>query len=240
MTDTRTHDSRHLVRPRQVWSGLALALLGAALIGLGVALGSWPWAIVGIVVLLGGAGLGLRGGVLYDVHRQHPGQEVEQVAHGDVHAGVAPGEMVHDPQVRRTSRTLDQQREALIRQTHEAPRPPMAQLGAIVVLLVSVFLLVAQWDVYPPGKTPQTNALWSLGFAILAGLAALRILVGQPGRHLPAALLILLSGVGLLLRAFLADHVIDATAIAEGVSGALVLLGGLAALLSPDRGTAGG
>jgi drug/metabolite transporter (DMT)-like permease len=239
MTDRSQH-TEHLVQPRRVWGGLALALAGAALIGLGVALESWPWAIVGIVVLLAGAGLGLRGGVLYDVHRQHPGREVEQVAHGDVHRGVAPGEMVHDPRVRRTSREMDAQREALVRRTHEAPRPPMAQLGAIVVLVVSVFLLFAQWEVYPPGRTPQTNAVWSLGFAILAGLAALRILLGQPSRHLAASLLILLSGVGLLLRAFLADHVIDATAIAEGVSGALVLLGGVAALVSPDRGDRAG
>ena len=240
MTDTGTHRSGHRVHPRGVWGGLALALLGAALIGLGVALESWPWAIVGIVVLLAGAGLGLRGGVLYDVHRQHPGQEVEQVVHGDAHRGVAPGEMVHDPRVQRTSREMDEQREALIRRSQEAPRPPMAQLGAIVVLLVCVFLLVAQWEVYPPGKTPQTNALWSLGFAILAGLAAMRILLGQPGRHLAAALLILLCGVGLVLRAFLADHVIDATAIDEGVSGALVLLGGVAALVSPDLGDPAG
>ena len=234
MTETTKHRSDHLVRPRRVWGGLGLALIGAALIGLGVSLTSWPWAVAGIVVLLAGAALGVRGGGLYDVHTGSPGVELQQVIHGEAHEGVAPGDTIHDPQARRTSRELDERRRELVRESHDAPRPPLANLGAILVLTVAVFLLVAQWGLYPPGDTPQTNGLWSLGFAIVSAAAGLRIMLGQPGRHLPSVALLLVSGVGLLLRAFLADHAIAGTAIAEGVSGALVLVGA-----HPGAGLAG-
>lgn len=221
------------VHPRTVWVGLALALAGAAVLGLGVAVESWWWAVAGAVLLAVGAGTGIRGGGLYDVHSGSPGQELEQVVEGETHQGVAPGDTVRDERARATSRDLDQRREALIAASHEAPRPPLAQLGAILVLLVAVFLLVAQWKVYPLGAQSQTNGLWSLGSAIVAGLAGLRIVVGQPGRHLPSALLIVLAGGGLVPRASLATHETAATAITEGVCGVLLLLGGAIALASP-------
>ena len=68
---------------------------------------------------------------------------------------------------------------------------------------------------------------------MLAAAAGMRILFGNPGRHLVSTALLLLSGVGLLLRAFLATHLIEGTAIAEGVCGALLLLAGVLALVSP-------
>ena len=236
MTDTKTHDPRRLVRPREVWTGLALSLLGAALIGLGVSLTSWAWSIAGVVVLLGGAAVGIRGGGLYDVHSGSAGTEIEQVLHNEEHEGVAPGDTVDDGQVRRTSRELDERREALLRSSHEAPRPPLAQLGAIVILLVSVFLLFAQWEIYPLGQTGQDNGLRALGAAVLGGLAALRILLGQPGRHAAACGLALVAGAGLLLQAFLLDHEVSRTVVVEATCGVLVVLAAVMALVSPDEG----
>ncbi|MFC4787238.1 hypothetical protein ACT8ZV_22365 [Nocardioides sp. MAHUQ-72] len=141
--------------------------------------------------------------------------------------------MIDDPQVRRTSRRVDRRREALIRRTHRAPRPPLAALGALVALVVAAFLLVAQWEIYPTGSEAQTNGLWALGFAIATAGGALRILVGQPGRHLASVVALLGSGVGLLLRALLAGHEVGATAISEEVCGGVLVACGLVALASP-------
>lgn len=240
---TRTHTphqseragGQHLVRPRRVWGGLGLALLGAVVLGLGVSLTSWAWSVPGVVLLLAGGVLGAAGGGLYDVRSGSVSTELEDVRRGEVHEGVAPGEMVEDPQAQQKSHDLDRQREELIRRTHEAPRPPLAPMGAAVALLVAVFLLVAQWELYPIGKLPQTNANWSLGFAVLAGLAALRLLGAQRGRHPLAALLVVASGAGLLLRAFLASHETGSTTAAEATCGVLLVLSGLAAATSPDR-----
>ena len=147
-----------------------------------------------------------------------------------------PAHLIDDPDAQRHSRELDARRRELLRRSHGAPRPPLADLGAILVLVVAVFLLAAQWGLYPPGHTPQVHGLWSLGFAVVSAAAALRVLLGQPGRHLPSVTLLLACGVGLLLLAFLSDHVIVGTAIAEGGCGALVLVGGILALASPATG----
>ena len=111
----------------------------------------------------------------------------------------------------------------------------MAPLGAIVLVLVAVLLLFAQWDLYPLGRTSQDNALRSLTVAVVAGLAGLRILMAQPARHRVAALLALLAGGGLLLSAFSFPHVIPATQIFEVVSGVLVVLATMVVLASPLR-----
>lgn len=232
MTTTTDHEKR-LVRPRWVWVGLLVALLGAAALGVGVAVMSWPWSIAGAVVLAVGVATSLRGGVLNDVHRKAPGQELGEVVHGDVHEGVAPGDQLHDAEAERTSRELDRQREALIRATHEAPRPPMAPLGGMVLLLVAVFLLAAQWAIYPPGSTSQNNAVRSLAVAIIAAATGLRILVGRPGAHRVATVLALLAGVALVVNSFLAHHQIGDTVIAEAVCGILVVLSAAVALASP-------
>lgn len=142
--------------------------------------------------------------------------------------------MIDDPEVRQRSRELDRRRRALERASHDAPRGPLAPLGAIVLVLVALFLLVAQWAIYPLGRTSQDNALRALGVGVVAGLAGLRILVGRPARHRVAALLALLAGVGLLVSALVLPHEIGATRVEEVVSGALVVLGAAVALVSPS------
>ncbi|NYD40515.1 hypothetical protein [Nocardioides panaciterrulae] len=223
------------VKPRGVWLGLILALAGAVLIGLGVAFTSWIWAIAGVVVLLVGGTVGVRGGVMYDAHRVAPKDEVKQAVHGEQREGVKPGAMLEDPKVRRKSRELDRVRLLEEYSSRNAPRPPLANAAAMVAALVGLFLLVAQWGLYPIGYVSQTNANWSLGFSILCSAGALRILFGQPGRHLLSTLVILLCGVGLVLRGFLANHEIGGTVGAEVACGVLLLLSGVVALASPGK-----
>ncbi len=58
----------HTVRPRWTWISLAMMVVGLVLIGVGIVVPSWAWAIPGIVVLLIGGVAGLYGGFFYDVH----------------------------------------------------------------------------------------------------------------------------------------------------------------------------
>ena len=77
---------RTLVRPRAVWGGLALALVGVALAGAGLILGSWPVAGGGALVLVMGAGVSLAGGIMRDATtRLTPARAVRAVRQGEVH-----------------------------------------------------------------------------------------------------------------------------------------------------------
>ena len=134
------------VRPRFVWLGLIVGLAGAIVIGLGVSFQSWAWAIPGIVVLAIGAALGMRGGVMYDANKASVGDELKEAVHGDTREGIKPGEMIDDPKARETSYELDRLRRAATASSRQAPRPPLAHLGAILAVLVGVFLLGAQWS----------------------------------------------------------------------------------------------
>ena len=126
----------------------------------------------------------------------------------------------------------DRARLASYRRT--APRPPAGQAGAWLVLLVTLTVLYAQWALFPQNARAQSDANWALGFAIISMGGALRILVGNPGRHLVSVAAILVSGVGLVLRAFLVTGGVDSWVLVyEGVCGALLLLGGLMVLRSP-------
>ena len=119
----------------------------------------------------------------------------------------------------------DRERIASYRRT--APRPPAAPAGAIITLLVGLAVLYAQWDLYPTTYQGQSDANWALLFMIVSTGAALRILMGNPGRHLVSVGAILVCGVGFVLRAFLIGGgeptAVDAF---EAVAGALLLLGG--------------
>ena len=131
-------DKQPTVRPRYVWLGLILGLIGAVVIGLGISFESWAWAIAGIVVLAIGGALALLGGVIYDAHPGPRSVRSKQALHGDTREGIAPGDMVDDPKARETSLELHHLRLAAEASTRAAPRPPMANLGAVLVLLVGV------------------------------------------------------------------------------------------------------
>jgi hypothetical protein len=89
---TRRHRS-HLVRPRWVWGGLVIALLGVCLLGWGIAILSGAQSIAGAVLLLVGAAASVGGGIRFD-GRTHlaVGEEMREVREGDVHEGIGPGD----------------------------------------------------------------------------------------------------------------------------------------------------
>lgn len=213
----------HLVRPRWVWGGTFLLCAGAAVVGIGVIRTSWAWSIAGIALLTLGAVAALRGGILYDVHGSGAARsELSDVIGGNVHPGIAAGDTTSTPRSRRKSRELDHRRQALERAAIEAPRPSMVRPAAALLLLVAVFLLVSQRELYPTELRGQTNTGRSLGCVIVLALAGLRILTAQPGHRLRISSgLAALAGVLLILNGLLARHDRFATAVAEVICGAL-------------------
>ena len=62
-----THERTHTVRPRWTWIALVVMIAGLVLIGLGISVGSWAWAVPGLVLLAVGGVAALYGGFFYDV-----------------------------------------------------------------------------------------------------------------------------------------------------------------------------
>ncbi|HEX3929366.1 MAG TPA: hypothetical protein VHW64_01590 [Nocardioides sp.] len=61
------HGRTHTVRPRWTWIALVVMVAALVLIGAGIIVPSWAWAVSGLVLLLVGGGLALYGGFFYDV-----------------------------------------------------------------------------------------------------------------------------------------------------------------------------
>ncbi|GAA2137755.1 hypothetical protein GCM10009844_05130 [Nocardioides koreensis] len=150
--------------------------------------------------------------------------------HGGRHAAATPGKAVEVPST--TFHYHDRERLASYRRTE--PYPPMARAGAWLVLLVGLSVMYAEWDLYGQSAQNQSDANWALGFMILSTAGALRILVGAPGRHLPAGVAILVSGLGFLYRAFLVTGDASAVLAYEATCGVLLVVAALMVLLSPD------
>ena len=234
MSNGSTDEARApLVRPRWVWGGLVLAVGGAALLGLGIALLSWWLSVVGAVVLLAGIAVGLRGGVAYDAHQVSARGELQKVVEGETRKGIVPGEMVHDPDAERASLEAEQTRRVVEQRSRVAGTPPLAPLAGWALVLLAVFLLFSQWELFPTTETGQDNGLRDLGLGILCGLAGLRIVVAG-GRHVVAAVVAVLAGVGLVLSGTLAEHTSAMTPWVVTLCGALALLSGVAAFVSPE------
>ena len=126
----------------------------------------------------------------------------------------------------------DRERLASYRRT--APRPPAARAGALITLLVGLTVVGAEWGFYPQSAQGQSDASWALGFMMLSTAGALRILVGNPGRHLVSAGAILVSGLGFLYRAVLVTQNTTVLTWYEATCGVLLVLGALMVLFSPE------
>lgn len=114
-----------------------------------------------------------------------------------------------------------------------APRPPAAPAGALIALVVGLSVVYAEWGFYPQTYQGQSDANWALGFMILSTAGALRILMGNPDRHLASGVAILVSGLGFLVRALLITHDPPDINAFEIICGTLLVLAALMTLLSP-------
>ena len=65
--NTKNAEHTHTVRPRWTWIALLVMIAGLVLIGIGIVAQTWSWAIPGLVLLGVGGALGVYGGFFYDV-----------------------------------------------------------------------------------------------------------------------------------------------------------------------------
>ena len=171
----RDSQPRHLVRPRWVWGGLLLALIGAGTLGLGLIVLSATVSVVGATVLLLGATASLRGGVLYDaVPNLAVRREFRQVREGDVHPGTAPGDTLPTTAARRDTAETNRStrsREAAALHHGDVRWAPVA---GWILLVVTIVLTASQWELVAPTVTGRANSFRDTGLAILLGVTGLR------------------------------------------------------------------
>lgn len=209
------------VHPRLVWAGTALAVLGLVGISVGIIDSSWWWSVAGVVVLVVGAVVAWRAGVRSDGRVEDPAAEVDDVVHGTTRSPGSRG-MALSPEGRARSAELDGRRRALELAAHEAPRPGPTRASAVVLLLVTLFLLGAQWELYPLEYPGQTNATRALGVDIVVGIVGLRLITSPDASHRVASTVAVVAGLALVLNGWLAAHDETSTAAVEVVVGVLV------------------
>ena len=209
--------------------------MGAALIAWWIATWWLPAGVAGAVLLLAGAAVAWRGGVLYDTRAAHdphgtPGvtREFGDLVHSRVHQGTAPGDMVDEPRLRAEAQATNLMTEELLRTAAHAPRPPLDTMAGALLLGAAAFLAAMQ-GMYPHTPTGQGNGLRALLLGVLIALTGLRILLAQrPGRTTSA--IAGLCGLALIAGAILAHHDRQATVVLEIVVGTWVVVMALASL----------
>lgn len=233
-----TEQQADRVHPRMVWAGTALAVLGLVAVSVGIIDTSWWWSLAGIAVLVVGALWAWRAGLRSDGRVDDPGAEVDDVVHGTPRSSGSNSLALSDTARERTA-ALDHRRLALERAAHEAPRPGPTRAAAVVLLLVTVFLTVAQWEIYPLEFPGQANATRALGVAIVVGVVGLRLITSPDTSHRVASTVAVVAGLALVLNGSLADHDETSTAAVEVVVGTLVCVSA-AAVLAWDSRSPGG
>ena len=211
------------VRPRWVWTGLVIVLLGLLVVSAGMMDRSVAWIVCGLGLVAVGAPVSLHGGILRDTQRDfRPRQEVRDVLEGRAHRAPRSGGPLRSPRAQRNSLAVDAQRRALLGAATRTARPNLARPAATVALVVCTWLLIAQWSIYPMSRMGQNNALRDLGVGIAVALAALRVVLA--GRRFRASVLMIVGGAALVLFAVLMRHDSHGVAVSELASGILILL----------------
>lgn len=233
MKDQKRRSYRHEVDPRLVWIGLGLAIAGSVVIAVGVIEDSVITGLVGFVVLLAGAGVAIRGGIIYDALPAAAfSGELEDVLHGRPHEGIAPGQKYDDPEASRDA-VETSRRVALIESTggiwRRGGRDGPA--GSLMLILAAT-LVLAQWQYQRDTAGGLTDDYGETICAIVLGLAGLRC-VGVNGVHRIAAVLAFLAGAWLIVQGLVFPHPDAGLAGVEVTCGVLAVLAGLSAGSEP-------
>jgi hypothetical protein len=130
---------------------------------------------------------------------------------------------------------LTRRSERLLAAATEGPMRSWSRAGALLLMLLAVWLLIGSWVLsLPLTAVADSTSTRDEGFAVVLGLAALRLLVA--GRSPVATGVALLGGVLLVSAGLLAAHGSTRSADNEVICGVVALLCGLATL---DRRRAG-
>lgn len=216
------------VRPRVLWSGMAVTLIAMTCLGAGAAIGSVPWSVAGAIGLFVGLVTAWLGGILRDVHitRSPTRVEARQVEQDDVHPGDAATDRLQGPAIASRTRAINEAtRERLSR---PAPRPSVDRAAGLVLIMLSVWLLVCPAVLGYPFSAEVTNArLREQGLAVVLELAGIwRLLVGRSRVAFGVGLV---AGLALLVSAAVMQPESGVIAVNEAVIGALVILATVAA-----------
>lgn len=212
----------HLVHPRWVWGGTLAALVGLAVLGVGIALLSLPLSTVGAAVLLLGGAASAVGGVMYDAGSgADPGKELEQVREGDAHEGTYPGEMIGDQRARRDAAETSRQVRARV-DARPTARAPLAPGAGWAMLGMAGFVVLSQPWFVDNTAVGRDTALRDTGLAVLLGLTGLGI-ASASRRHWVLLVLAAGAGAGFVLAGLLAEHANARTAGLEVACGVLTL-----------------
>ena len=224
---------RHEVDPRLVWIGLVVAIVGSVVIAAGIIADSVTTSLVGFVVLLVGAGVAIRGGIIYDALPAAAfGDELHDALHGHPHEGVAPGQKYDDPEASRDAIETSR-RVALLESTGATwHRGGLDGPAGVLMLILSATLVLSQWQLVHDSASGLADDYGETICAIVLGLAGLRCL-GINGVHRIAAALAFLAGVWLILQGLLFPHPNGELAGVEITCGVLAVLAGVAAGSEP-------
>jgi hypothetical protein len=204
MSSESHHHPANLVHPREVWVGVATAIVGMVLAGVEMMIGTTAWTLVGAAVIIIGLAVGWRGGMMYDVHASKAlHHEVPEIIGDDVHQGISPSDQRHGQPTERQAEQHNGQRSQppvapAARTT--IPTPALAPLGVMGLLVLACWLLVGRWIVsYPKTVHGYTNGEHDLALAIVVALCA--ISMRQIGPNKVVTSLTSLWGVLLLVAA---------------------------------------
>jgi hypothetical protein len=230
----RHQDLRHRVRPRLVWTGLGLMLLGATVAGTGVALlGSsalaWWLLVGGSVIGLGGCAVALRAGLLYDItSAEGPGRVVDEVRADVVRPGPDPEDRTAPPHVAEHAAGTQQLAEAV--QAQSSPRPQdrsLRKLGGWCSVAAGIVLLCTQGALSDASR----GASWRV-----AGLGIVLVLTGLVLSNLVsrvAAVVAIAAGALVLVMGLVGDESTLAVAL-QLLAAGLAIAGGLGGLSRGD------
>jgi hypothetical protein len=92
----------HTVRPRWTWIALVVMVAGLVLIGVGIVVQTWVWAIPGLLLLALGGVAALYGGFFYDVQGGASIRaQMKDVAAGNEHEFPGAGTKRSESEVKR-------------------------------------------------------------------------------------------------------------------------------------------
>lgn len=212
---------------------MILAILGVVVIGLGVIWLSLWVALVGLAVLVLGAAWAWAGGLGSDTRSGGEGEsEGEEIKEADVHPGTSPAARVSDEEMQRRAAERTRRTDRILEAAHHHPRPPLAPLGVVLLLLVALWLAIGTSALYP--DETRAGPLRDGSMAAVMALAALWAALMPEGKRIAAAVAFLL-GLGLLLIGIFETSTTQVLHGQHVVTGILALIGALLCLLSPVR-----